>query len=215
MTQITEDHVEWAVVNRLRRLFEETPHQNFSVTQTYSLFTATICWVMQRIRIQTGQFRPEDSPQGENDRKAHSLLKRLQETAASEEPWSLPIAPVERIVSLGQDRIVVPPSMNFEGRSIGKALVNLRNAAAHGDARNVVPFNAGNLLVGFSFTCEDFDRHGGKKVWDGTITLLESDLRRIGIRLSDLYCSTLRHSEEHRHDSHFGTDAASIKEVAA
>jgi hypothetical protein len=46
--------------------------------------------------------------------------------------------------------------------------------------------------------------------------LLEDDMRRIGGHLAKIYCDALRHSEAHRGDSHFGTEAASsVRETAA
>ena len=71
MTQITQDHAEWAVVGRLRLMLEEPPHQTFNVTQTYALFTS-IVWVMQRIRIKSHQIVSND------DKIAHNLFKKLE-----------------------------------------------------------------------------------------------------------------------------------------
>jgi hypothetical protein len=78
-----------------------------------------------------------------------------------------------------------------------------------------LPFNACDLLAGFTFTCEEFEGKNKRRVWDGAITLLESDMRRVGIQLAKSYCGAIRHSESHRYDSHFESDAASIKEAAA
>jgi hypothetical protein len=115
MTQITQDHVEWLVVNRLQHMLEEPPHQAFNVTQTYSFFTATLCWLMQRIRIPTHKFRPEDDVRGKDDRTVHSLLNKLNNTLASEEPWSLPVSPAERITTVEKHRIVVPVTKTLKG----------------------------------------------------------------------------------------------------
>lgn len=211
MTQITDDHVEWAVVGRLRLMLEEPPHENFKVTQTYALFTAILCWVMQRIRIKSHEIVSKD------DKIAHNLFKKLEGASINAEPWRIHIAPTERIERVGATGVPVPAPRGVEAHTAERFLINLRDATAHGDARNVEPFNAGGFLAGFTFSCAEFEGRGKsrKKVWDGKITLLETDMRRVGIQLAKLYCDAIRRSEPHRHDGHFGSDAASIKEVAA
>jgi hypothetical protein len=207
MTQITQDHVEWAVVGRLRLMLEEPPHQIFNVTQTYSLFTTSLCWVMQRIRVKPHEIVSKD------DKIAHDLFKKLERVLIDADPWRIHIAPTERIERVGATIVPVPAPLGFEAHTAERFLINLRDATAHGDARNVEPFNTGGLLAGFTFLCAEFkDR---KKAWSGKITLLESDMRRIGIQLARIYCDAIRHSEPHRHDGNFGSDAVSIKEAAA
>jgi len=61
--------------------------------------------------------------------------------------------------------------------------------------------------------CAEFKNR--KKIWEGKITLLEKDMRRIGSHLAKSYCDALRRSERHHRDGHFGNDAASIREIAA
>ena len=51
--------------------------------------------------------------------------------------------------------------------------------------------------------------------WKGKVTLLEKDMRRIGVELADTYCKALRRSEDRRRDNNFGKDTASIREIAA
>jgi hypothetical protein len=82
------------------------------------------------------------------------------------------------------------------------------------------PFNVAvgseQLLAGFSFVCTEVNpRDRRKKNWEGKITLLEGDMRRIGIALAKSYCNALRRSGPHRRDARFGSDAASVKEAAA
>jgi hypothetical protein len=209
MTEITKDHVEWAVIGRLRLMLEEPPHHPFSVTRTYSLFTSILCWVMQRIRI-----RPEEAVSKDDEIVRH-LFKRLEGTLVVADPWR--VSMTARIEYNGETKIPAPAPEGFETHTVERFLINLRDAVAHGDARNVAPFNSERLLAGFTFTCKEFKGRGKDKklVWTGKITLLETDMRRIGIELARLYCDAIRRSEPHRHDGHFGSDAASIKEAAA
>jgi hypothetical protein len=211
MTEITKDHVEWAVVDRLRFMLEQPPHQTFNVTQTYALFTATLCWVMQRIRIKFQEISSKD------DKVAHNLFKKLEGASILTEPWCIQIASTERIERVGATTVSVRAPQGFEAHTAERFLINLRDATAHGDARNVEPFNAGDLLAGFTFSCVEFEGIGRnrKKAWGGEITLLEPDMRRIGIQLAKLYCDAIRRSEPHRRDGNFGSDASSIKEAAA
>jgi hypothetical protein len=213
MTQITTEHVEWAVVDRLSRMLEEPPPTSYNVSQSYALFTAILCWSLQRIRIRAHEIATPD------DRTAHKLFGTLLTAAIKDDPWRVHVMPTTRTAKIGSQVIVVPAPTNFRTRTAGQFLVNLRDATVHGDARRVIPFNVPiggeRLLVGFTFKC---DEPGGNrpKTWEGEITLLESDLRRIGGALAKLYCDALGRSEAHRGDNQFGSDAArSVREVAA
>jgi hypothetical protein len=211
MTEITNDHVEWAVVGRLRLMLMEPPHKTFNVTHTYALFAAILCWVMQRIR----------NAQNKNDQFAADILKKLFNQRIAEKPWS--IQGLGRVAYLGLHSVHVPAPVNFDEHTVGRLLINLRDATAHGDARNVEPFhvekrNSGErLLAGFTFHCSEKDRKNRRRIaWQGQITLLEDDLRRIGCHLAKTYCDAMRHSEAHRRDGYFGKDAAnSVREIAA
>lgn len=37
MGGIADDHVDWAVVNRLKAMFDDPPKTNFNVTQSFAL----------------------------------------------------------------------------------------------------------------------------------------------------------------------------------
>lgn len=112
----------------------------------------------------------------------------------------------------------VPAPQGFETHTAERLLINLRDATAHGDARNVSPpFNvtvgAEHLLAGLTFDCSELKKR--KTVWSGTITGFSK--RICGGSVSEpakLYCDAIRRSEPHRRDGH-QRDAASIKEVAA
>src|SRR6266852_1424217 len=200
-----------AVVGRLRLLLEETPNERFNVTQSYALFTSILCWVLQRIRV------PEDDNVSQDDRNAHKLFRTLSEMPIKDDPWRMHVLPTPRIVSIGSHTMAVPASENFEAYSAFQFMKALRDATAHGDARNVSPFNFDNFLVGFSFSCAEFKGKGKtrRKIWQGKVTLLESDMQRIGRELARMYCDTIRRSDPHNKDNSFGRDATSIQETAA
>jgi hypothetical protein len=211
MTQITADHLEWAVVDCLRLMLDEPAHAKFNVTQTYALFTTIICWVMQHVRISDDQIKTP------GDQRAQRLFEALSLVAIADEPWRIKVEPVSRIERIGSGKFKLPAPKNFESHTVDRFLINLRDATAHGDARIVSPFNVvverQHLLAGFSFECTEIrDR---RRTWEGKITLLEADMRRIGIQLAKAYCNALRRTEPHRRNSYFVAEAASVKETAA
>jgi hypothetical protein len=153
-----------------------------------------------------------------NDQLAADLLKKLSNQRIAEEPWSIQLA--ARIAQYGLTTIRVPASFNFSDHTIDRFLINLRDATAHGDARNIEPFHVqdGNsserLLAGFTFRC--FEKYNREIAWQGHVTLLEDDMRRVGAYLAKTYCDDIRHRADHSRDGHFGRNAAnSVKEAAA
>ncbi len=205
MTAITDAHVEWAVVGRLRAMIEEEPHGRFNVTQSFSLCASILCWVMQRVRARG---RNKDVPPD----WASSLFAKWEKASLTEAPWGGAVVGPSRIVRASGSAVVVPQSVEFETHTIARFLINLRDACAHGDKRTVVPFNHRDELIGFTFRCSQPSKHPG---WVGSVTLVESDVRAIGAWAAMSYCDALRHSEAHRRDSNFGGDAKSVKEVKA
>jgi hypothetical protein len=164
--------------------------------------------VTQRIRI-----RPDDI-ESVDDQVAHGLCETFSNTSIADDPWRVNVKPLRRIEMVGPYRVTVPAPSNFETHTVARFLINLRDATAHGDARNVRPFNHEHRLIGFSFACAELNRQR-EKTWEGKITLIERDMRRIGGHLAMKYCDALRRSDAHGTDSHFESDAASIKERAA
>lgn len=50
MGGISDEHIEWAVVNRLKAMLDEPPQTPFNVTQTFALFSS-ILFVEQEPRV--------------------------------------------------------------------------------------------------------------------------------------------------------------------
>jgi hypothetical protein len=48
MGGIADEHVEWAVVNRLKAMLDAPPKTRFNVTQSFALFSAVLLWTKQR-----------------------------------------------------------------------------------------------------------------------------------------------------------------------
>lgn len=206
MTEITQEHVEWVIVDRLRQMLDR-PSEEFKATETYALFTSTLCWVMQHIRI------PEREVRNDRDHAVRALWERLETTPVSESPWEIQAPVVERIEREGLHRVAIPPAHNFAEHNVARFLKNLRDATAHGDGRNMSPFNSHGLLLGFTFSCSERER--GRVTWEGEVTLLRSDMQRIGTELCRLYCNALQHGSSRWGKDAFEADAASIREEVA
>lgn len=204
MGLITEDHAEWAVVDRMRQMMEQ-PQGEYLATQTYALFTTTLCWVMQHLRI------PEREQRTAKDQAAAGVRDELANTPASSERWLFPVSEIRRVERLGNTEVRVPGSTGFVDHTVERLLKNLRDATAHGDARNVQPFNAGSQLVGFTFNCSEKQR----PEWRGQITLLRADMRRIGVTLATRYRDAIVVAGQQMHGPHFPAEAEHVTEEAA
>jgi hypothetical protein len=199
---IAEEQMEWATVHRMRNMLMNV-RGDYKVTHSYALFTTILCWVMQRVRA---------SSRDDIDQRARALLQELQNEQISELPWNIwtgsdPRAEARRFGPEG-------PFAEFRGFDAARFLTALRNATAHGDARNIRPFNRGGILVGHEFRCTEKD--GRRVMWRGVIVLDRADMRRIGIELADRFCAALSGRVGERGHSYFSEeDASSIREQAA
>lgn len=183
MTEITRAHAEWAVVDRLRAMLNETPHAEYNVTQSYGLCVAILAWVMQRVRTPEGQAK---SPEAWAAKSVKSTLDTQNVEAL---PWGLKTG--------GSGSV----NGDFMGFTAFKFLKWLRDASCHGDARKVFPENKHGKLIGFRFQMKS---DSDQKV--RSLVLMEVDLRRIGSALADMYCKALGGSES------FVADARSMSE---
>lgn len=184
MGQIPQEHAEWAVVDRLRQMLEE-PEGPYLASQSYALFASILCWVMQHARVH------RDYQFTSGDRAASALLATLRSEPVSADPWRILSDAAARI---GEGGVQVPGPEGFENHDAARFLINLRDAMAHGDARNVKPYNHGEVLVGFSFNCSEIRNR--QVAWQGRIVLLRSDMRRIGCALASRYCDGIKAADQ-------------------
>jgi hypothetical protein len=159
MGEITTDAVEYAIVERLSAMLGSAK-EDFKAVETYALFSSILCWVMQRSRTPA----PHNAP---FDMKAQSVKTKLEAMKAADAPW------------------LVPTTRSVSALQLCK---ELRDAMAHGDARNVRPFNEHDYLKGFTFDLREA-KDGPVK---DTVRLLRTDMRRLGSALADLYCETMK-----------------------
>ncbi len=196
---ITDEHVELATVERMRDMLENV-HDDYEVTHAYALFTTILCWVMQRIRT---------DGKSQTDLRARSVLDTLEKEPISDQPWQICTKGAD-----DQQRVQGFPRCDlfpkFDGLTAATFLTALRNATAHGDARNIRPVNEGDILVGYEFRCSGCrESKRGRATWCGKIVLKRRDMQRIGIALADRFCKAI---EDHRVG--FKDVAQSIREEA-
>ncbi len=198
MTEITDDHLEWATIDRLREMLASV-HEDYKVTHTYAIFTASLCWILQRIRNNGDQ--PYDC-------RARALRDELAAERAVAEPWNLRAD--------GDD----PHLVNFNFRPASEVqrvgdlsmldlLIAMRNATAHGDSRTVLPVNEGGWLVGQRFVLSY--RPNNRLRWTGEVRLKRADMRTIGEALATRFRSAL----EAGRDERFVDEARTVREQIA
>jgi hypothetical protein len=186
MGGIPEEHVEWAVVNRMKRMLD-TPRDDFSVTETFALFSGIVIWAKNRA------WTHKDANL-ERDIAARSVRAALAEVLILEPPWGLsqtvpnwdgtavtPLFPPE------------PVNADFEGMTAERFFEWLRNALAHGDGRTVRPLHRPShdwrteWLGGFQIRFNEIKGSERRLL----LTLTKDDMRRLGGRLADAFCTAL------------------------
>jgi hypothetical protein len=188
--EISDKHVEWAVINRLKAMLDAPPQTEFNVTQSFAMFTTIVLWTKQRAWA-SGKNSNRLETFGPTDHAAHDVRERLRRVSIFDEPWSLsksrpqPKRGKQTPVELVDNRV----NSDFEGANAEQFFEWLRNALAHGDGRTITPLytvsqginNAS--LAGFKIADRQADRR--------TLSLYHSDMRRIGSILAAAFCKSL------------------------
>lgn len=195
MGGIADEHVEWAVVNRLKAMLDEPPKTRFNVTQTFALFSTILLWTKNRAWV-GGDRRERPNWFGDADHAARDAREKLQITRIYDEPWLLSQVPPKVVLV---DREGDPP---LNGRRVNEDFGEmtaeaffkwLRDALAHGDGRTIRPIHKRSihgdktLLAGFEIVFAE--RRGSQR--DLSLALYHADLRRLGAILADLFCQSL------------------------
>ena len=162
---ITQEHMEWAVVDRLGKLLDR-PDQKWNVTDTLSSFSLLLCWIIQRIR--------------DENHKSHGLSRALEREFIDDIPWCITTDRANN--EINKFKLIDKPEGDIDPYSAYRFLVGLRNGIAHGDDRNITPIGHRNMLVGFSIRLSE-KRNRDTTLWSGQCNLLQKDMRRIGLHL--------------------------------
>ena len=196
MTEISERHVEWATVSRMREMLPSV-RRDFEVTQTFTLFTGILCWTLQRIRWEGDD--TEIAPQMEK------LRTHLKTVAFAEVAPRLRARPAS--ARSGED-IPFNDLSAFDRTGHHKnalsVLVALRNAVAHGDARRVFPVNRAGRLIGYRLQCQSEGRQ-----WAVPVALDAAGMSIIADELARQFCDAAIHPE----DFHGIRDAQRLRET--
>lgn len=194
MVSIRDEHVEWAIVNRLKAMLEERPQTSFDVTRTFALFSSVLMWSKQRAWVagRKGVLEPDAD---ENDHLAHGAREALGQDRITDAPWLLSTTDPQ-ISVLGGEPVQVPGgariNSDFENMSPEAFFKWLRDAIAHGDGRTITPIHKRSmrtetpLLAGFRFRPKGPTGSPPKELF-----LYHDDMRRLGIELASLFCRSL------------------------
>ena len=201
MGEINDEHVEWAIVSRLRAMLEEPPKTPYNVTQTFALFSSVLLWTKNRVWV-AGNYGVRAQLSDQTDHLAHSVREALQDTQITDDPWNLSlVAPKCGLAGSISISSIKERGINsqFERMTAELFFKWLRNALAHGDGRTIRPIHkqsmrAGKtLLAGF---CIEFEEErGAEQVL--RLSLFRDDMRRIGSVLADLFCKSLSCNEDY------------------
>lgn len=201
MGGISDAHVEWAIVNRLKAMLDDPPQTQFNVTQTFALFSSILMWSKNRAWV-AGKEPTLRTEADANDRRAHRVREALGEALITDAPWQLStIDPKIIIIGAEPDRLPGGDSINsdFENMKAAAFFNWLRDAIAHGDARTITPIckisqrTGASILIGFKFVYEEQYRAKRKL----TLFLYHDDMRRLGSNLADLFCQSLSGGDQY------------------
>lgn len=185
MGAISDDHVEWAIVNRLKAMLDAPKNTKFNVTQSFALFSAILLWSKQRAWV------PERQLRNDEDRAANALRQRLRNELILDAPWSLTRAEPLFQNASGENARPVPINGDFAGVTAENFFKWCRDAIAHGDGRTIRPLHkpsrqepGKSLLAGFQIVSPR--AREAPELW--TLNLYHTDMVRIGGKLADGFC---------------------------
>jgi hypothetical protein len=157
MGGILDEHVEWAIVNRLGAMLEAPPNTKFNVTQSFALFSSVLLWTKNRAWV--GGNRVDESVLlSDADKAAAEARKLLSESLICDAPWLLSRrAPTFRSTKRPEELGLTREEINAEfGTVTAETFFKwLRDALAHGDGRTIRPIHkpshrsSRTLLAGF------------------------------------------------------------------
>lgn len=185
MGGIHDEHVEWAIVNRLKAMLDDPPKTKFNVTQSFALFHSVLLWSKNRAWT--------------NDvgDVAAVVRKELAETKICSDPWCLArTVPVFKKTKLEIEGEINQDFVEMNADSFFKWL---RDALAHGDGRTIKPLHkyswdtSKSFLAGFIVTFNE-ERGSERKL---TLHLFHADMRQMGSRLADLFCRQLSGGDDY------------------
>jgi len=187
MGGIHEEHVEWAVINRLKAMIDQPPQTDFNVTLGFSLFSAVLLWSKNRMWLR------EIDAASQADKSALAARAALGDTRIVDPPWSLS----RTMPALHGEG---PVNDEFETMPAWEFFKWLRDALAHGDGRSIRPIHwqshetGGVWLGGFHIVFPRSKNLGADTL---SVHLFKADLQRLGSQLADLFCKHLAQGDDY------------------
>jgi hypothetical protein len=197
MGGISDEHVEWAVVNRLKAMLDDPPATPFNVTQSFAHFTTILLWTKNRMWV-AGNAGDRIEWADPADGLAHGARERLREKIIFDDPWCLSTR-LPRLAEAGAEGLDGRINSDFEGMTAEAFFKWLRDALAHGDGRTIRPvhkqsFRDGKTwLAGFEIEFEEY-RKAPRML---TLTLHHEDIKRLGRLLADEFCRSLSGGDQY------------------
>jgi hypothetical protein len=215
MTEIADEHVEWAIVNRLKAMLDDPPQTAFNVTQTFAFFTSILLWTKNRAWV-AGHHGQSKDWQDPADHQAHAAREALRCKMILEAPWQLSRMPPKIVLVDGGEKHSRQEgriNSDFENMTAEAFFKWLRDALAHGDGRTIRPIHKPSARKGKTVIAGFRIEFPAKKRSTETLSLslYNEDMRRMGDILADLFCQALSGGNRY-----FEKDAAAgIEERAA
>lgn len=183
MTEISDRHVEWATVSRMREMLPSV-RRDFEITQTFTLFTGILCWTMQRIRWKEDNTEIAQSMSALRSRLENipfiDFAPRLRPRPTSAKShYDIPFNDLTAFDKTGEHKNAL------------LVLGALRNAVAHGDSRRISPINNGERLVGYRLDCQS-----ETKSWVVPVALNSAGMFIIADELARQYCEAAIHPKD-------------------
>ena len=101
----------------------------------------------------------------------------------------------------------------YEIPNAGQALIDIRNAISHADARRVIPINNSNSLHGFKWLL--VRKIENEEINIGKLSMRTIGIKNTGIFFADTFCRLLRQRQENETDPQFyDAVSMSLQEVA-
>lgn len=191
--QILEEHVEWAVMDRLRGLLERTRElgTEHTVTLSLSLVLSIVAWGRQRI--------------GANPIEWGESLRKGLLTPVTRFPWLIPAE------CLDGDVEAYPNGKRQKGRlvplrdaSAWEFLIFLRNSVAHGDHRNIRPMSEALGQYDPRHRLSGFEISNNCNRITGVARLHEDVLVRFGTAAGRLFCAAYGLNANEQQDAEQG-----------
>jgi hypothetical protein len=123
MGGIADEHVEWAIVNRLKAMLDEPPQTTFNVPQTFALFSSVLLWTKNRAWV-AGNQGQRGEWENQADHLAHDVRVAMRGKRITDDPWRLSlVAPQIVLIDRADGREIHDRRINADFEAIDRKSV--------------------------------------------------------------------------------------------